>query len=224
MSTDFILSYRETVAGAGAGMVGTLIGYPFDAVKTTMQTSGVSRSMFATFRHIFVAEGAAAFYRGIASPMVALTILNTLNFTSYAVACKFLGIEKSVSTLQPLYFLAGSSVGPLAALVSTPFELVKIQMQISKQYSSSMTAARCIIRENGLVSLYRGHFVNTSRECLFLGTYFMTYEHMRCSISKIIPLSVAIPISGGFAGSFGWFLSFPLDCLKSNIQVFFNTT
>jgi hypothetical protein len=215
------LSYRETIAGFGAGVVGTIIGFPFDTVKTTMQTSSDRRTMFGTFKKIYQSEGVSRFYRGVASPLLALTILNTMNFTAYAAACRKLGISEGPgrSSFQPLVFLAGSAVGPIAALVSTPFELVKIQMQISKQFASSVLAARAIASENGFTSLYRGHSVNTSRECLFLGTYFMTYEHLRYTMASILPLSIAIPVSGGLAGSVGWFVSFPLDSIKANIQV-----
>ena len=34
----------------------------------------------------------------------------------------------------------------------------------------------------------------------------------------ILPSSIAIPLSGGISGGIGWFISFPLDCIKANVQ------
>ena len=44
------------------------------------------------------------------------------------------------------------------------------------------------------------------------------YEHSRGGLTDILPSSLAIPLSGGISGSIGWFISFPLDCIKANIQ------
>jgi len=42
-----------------------------------------------------------------------------------------LSIDKSIDTgFNPLVFLAGATVGPAAAFVSTPFEFLKIQLQL----------------------------------------------------------------------------------------------
>lgn len=55
---------------------------------------------------------------------------------------------------------------------------------------------------------------------VFLGVYFSTYEHLKHYImqGQLVHPSVAVPISGGIAGSVGWFVSFPLDCIKAHIQ------
>ena len=51
-----------------------------------------------------------------------------------------------------------------------------------------------------------------------MGTYFFVYEHSRSTFASLLPTSLAIPISGGISGAVGWFISFPLDCIKANIQ------
>ncbi len=225
--------FVEASAGFSAGVVGTLIGYPLDTVKTTMQSqaasvstsspsSSSSSNMFRTFRHIYSKDGVPGFFRGVASPLLALTLLNTLNFSSYATfrailvgeECK----EKKSLSFQPMFFIAGAMAGPLASIISTPFELVKIQMQISKRYKNSIEASYQICKQNGINAVYRGHGVNTTREMVFLGTYFFVYEHSRGTLASLLPKSLAIPISGGISGAIGWFISFPLDCIKANIQ------
>lgn len=133
--------------------------------------------------------------------------------------------------LQNFYFkslfqsLSGMMVGPIASMISTPFELVKTQMQVNKKAAagasynnSSLKTAVFIARNYGMRGLYNGHAVNTCREMVFLSTYFSIYEEFRTFLLQFFPSYVGIPLSGGLAGAIGWFVSFPLDCVKGNIQ------
>ena len=231
----------ESVAGASAGVVGTVLGFPLDTIKTRMQFHGLP--MTSTIQNIYKEGGYFGFYRGILSPLVALTVLNTLNFSSYAYFRSQLGLHGdliAVGSQHGKFFeakvaLAGGAAGPFAALVSTPFELVKTQMQLRlsdtsrsvEGYTNSIQTAVTIIKKHGFAALYRAHTVNTFREVLFLGTYFTVYEHLKSfqidsmaapHSSFTIPRALAIPLAGGLSGAVGWFVSFPLDCIKSTLQ------
>jgi hypothetical protein len=108
------------------------------------------------------------------------------------------------------------------------------------KYKGSIHAVQSIVNSYGLGTLYTAHAVNTAREMVFLSTYFLVYEHLKSALSnqrssKInnsssynapvvvgggvsLPASIYVPFSGGIAGAVGWFISFPLDAIKSNIQ------
>ena len=192
-------------------------------------------SLFTSLRKIYKDEGLVqGFYRGVASPLVALTILNMMNFTIYAKTTALLNLkdekDKTLTkeSFEPLVFVAGSASGFFASVISTPFEHVKIQMQLSNITSTQKTLAgvapnsfhiaRSLLSTGGIPLLYRGHFVNTLREICFLGTYFFIYEHSKHVLNPYLPVSVSIALSGGVSGAIGWFVSFPLDAVKSNIQ------
>lgn len=219
--------YKETIAGASAGLVGTIIGYPLDVVKGYMQAHD-GAGMVSAARAIHSAQGVRGFYTGVASPLISLTLLNMTNFSSYAfLSRKILDLSEGgiTTAFQPRVFVAGATVGTIASMISTPFELVKIQMQFSarsstgKKFSGSIAACRHILREYGVRYLYSGHAINTVREMVFLGTYFFTYEHLKYFFSHtLIGPSIGVPLSGGLAGAVGWFVSFPLDCIKTQIQ------
>jgi hypothetical protein len=83
---------------------------------------------------------------------------------------------------------------------------------------NSFQLAISTVRERGIRGLYAGHFVNTIREMVFLATYFSVYEHSKASFLAGMPSAVAVPMAGGVSGSLGWLISFPLDCIKANIQ------
>eukprot|EP01041_Mallomonas_annulata_P010401 gene10401-21686_t len=217
---------QVTVAGAFAGVIGTILGFPFDTIKTKMQTSqGEYSSMSQAFRKVIRNEGIiGGLYRGVGSPLIALTALNMLNFSNYATFKEKLGVDNDHKGTGFDYriVIAGAASGPLASIISTPFEFIKTQMQLSKKmgfaYKNSFQAAVHISQKYGILSLYTGHIVNTTREIIFLGTYFGIYEHSKSCILSLFPNQIAIPIAGGLSGAIGWFISFPLDCIKSNIQ------
>lgn len=233
---------REALSGSAAGVVGTVLGYPLDVIKTRMQNSRGALSITASIRAIYLESGIMGFYRGVVSPLLALTILNTMNFTSYTYFCGKLGVSNSSAghnrshhetgfgkQFEWRYGVAAGCAGPIAALVSTPFELVKIQCQ--KQSAapiSTMMMTYRILRDHGIkYGLYQGHGINTVREIVFLVAYFTTYENIKhyiqAHISSFAGLtssvnSAAVPIAGGLSGAVGWLISFPLDNIKSNIQ------
>ena len=220
------MAWREAAAGSAAGVVGTLVGYPFDVVKTRLQAQPerFNAGMLRAFRTVAREEGLGAFFKGFASPLAALTLLNTLNFSSYAQCRKVLGVpEGALERPDARVVVAGAAAGPIASLVSTPFEYVKIQLQLDndparRRYSSSAQACVAITKASGPLAVFRGHYVNTAREMVFLGAYFGCYEHTKSVVAAALPESLAVPLSGGVSGAFGWFISQPLDTVKANVQ------
>eukprot|EP01031_Cornospumella_fuschlensis_P045025 gene45025-55078_t len=214
---------REIIAGANAGIIGTVLGYPLDAIKTNMQTS--QKPMGQVIRDIYSRDSVAGFYRGIGAPLLALTMLNTLNFSSYAYfrsMMKTASLEESGKSFEWRFTLAGACAGPLAAFISTPFEMIKTQQQLGKSQSTgqkgSLQTLLHTVKTYGAPGLFVAHCVNTTREIVFLSTYFTVYEHIKYAVSSSLSSSIAVPMAGGVAGATGWFVSFPLDNIKSNIQ------
>lgn len=107
--------------------------------------------------------------------------------------------------------------------IFSPFH-EQTQMQLDnihdRRYKGSWHCLTSLVKSNGLPVLYTGHMVNTTREALFLGTYFYTYEGAREYLhgQSHVPSSIAVPLAGGLSGAFAWFVSFPLDCIKAGIQ------
>ena len=211
---------QEAIGGLSAGIVGTVIGYPLDLVKTRMQTfGGADLSIVGVAGNIVRNEGFLALYKGIAPPLISLSILNTINFSQYCFFREFYGGQAGWDYRNGL---AGLSGAPITASVSTVENLVKTQMQLdnvsARRYTGSWNCVQSLVRAHGISILYTGHTINTLREATFLGTYFYCYEGLREHVSLFVPTQVAIPVAGGCSGAVAWFVSFPLDCVRAGVQ------
>ena len=208
-------------SGAFAGVVGTLLGYPLDTIKSRFASTGDSSVRHAV--EIVRGAGFRGLYSGVASPLVSLVILNTMSFSTFNSFASFLGVKtegRPASELEPRLMFAGGLSGLIASWVSTPFELLKIQMQLhGREFSGIRDVASRIVRKRGFSrGIYTGYQINTAREFIFCSTYFGMYEHTKTLYEGVFPSSVAIPVAGGGAGALAWALSYPLDCVKTHIQ------
>ncbi|KAJ1458992.1 mitochondrial carrier domain-containing protein [Pelagophyceae sp. CCMP2097] len=203
---------EHAVAGVAAGAFGTLLGYPMEVVKTTMQ-AGNQASAFGTVRQILQSDGLGGLYRGVALPLAALTVLNAQTFAMH----NFISAQlQKQGTPQPIVpALAGACCAPFASLISTPLELLKVRIALRVE-PNTLAALRAAWR-NGI---YVGHGVNTVREAVFLGAYFGVYHRVKQSFTPPGSQTPAygVAVSGGAAGAAGWLLSFPFDCVKTHLQ------
>lgn len=87
---------QDFVAGTAAGVAITLVGHPFDTVKVRMQTAARSRTAMQVVLDTVRKEGPWALYKGMASPMATIPLLNALVFAAYA------QVRLSISRYQDL--------------------------------------------------------------------------------------------------------------------------
>ena len=103
-----------------------------------MQTSGADRPSAARIAaSIWRQDGPAGFFRGLSAPLCSLTILNFVAFGLIAETRMALGLPRSPSveassTFEPRVILSGIMVAPFISLISTPFELLKVQQQVDR--------------------------------------------------------------------------------------------
>ncbi|KAI8969811.1 mitochondrial carrier domain-containing protein [Pilobolus umbonatus] len=229
---------RTVIAASSAAVVSVLSGFPFDSIKTRMQTHYYPNIM-SCVKITYAEEGARGFFRGMIPPLVTVSIIKSVSFSIY---------EKSKATLQADYGLrkdtamslftlatiSGSISGAFIALLSCPLELVKIQRQLElvllkdqitnntippSASSNSWTAVRNIIQKKGILGLWSGVSCHSARDALGTGIYFGGYESMKRLFSTD---DVTGPMthffSGGICGTLSWLFVFPVDAVKTNLQ------
>lgn len=209
------------------------LGHPLDTIKVRLQTQkGLYTGAIDCFVKMVKTEGVyKGLFRGIASPMANMAFLNAVAFGLYEqckklsshVNTRYFGNRESLRKYEP--FVAGGLVGVVSSFFSTPFDVVKVRLQLDnvtdQKYRGTIHASRLLFREHGTSVFFLGTVVNLYREVIFAAAYFGVYETMKYHFdiylkSKDVDLpQLVILLSGGFAGMMGWGFSFPLDVIKS---------
>ncbi|KAI9486686.1 MAG: mitochondrial carrier domain-containing protein [Benjaminiella poitrasii] len=239
-------SNRTVLAASSAAVTSVLAGFPFDSIKTRMQTHYYP-SMMSCVRTTFAEEGARGFFRGMIPPLITVSIIKSVSFSVYENTKHNLlgdsqGFTKdtTLSEVMKVSFLSGGVSGAFIALLSCPLELVKIQRQLeqvmlkssssnSQQIAgvtnelnaSSWHAVKQIVSKKGVFGLWLGLTCHSARDALGTSIYFAGYETMKRILSTTVgegggPFTHFM--SGGFCGILSWLFVFPVDAIKTNLQ------
>ncbi|XP_037085822.1 mitochondrial basic amino acids transporter-like [Pollicipes pollicipes] len=220
MATDF-------AAGCVGGVAGVVVGHPLDTVKVRIQTqcarNPTYRGTFHCLHSILVKEGTRGLYRGLTSPMFGVAAVNALTF----------GIQGNVRRLMAdpdclsAQCRAGMIAGGCQAIVVSPMELVKSQLQVQSDttgmgrrfFRSPWDCCRQLYASTGWRGLMRGYWITVAREVPAFGLYFGTYELLTTGLVGDQRKSLShMLLAGGMAGVASWVFTYPIDVVKTRIQ------
>jgi len=142
---NVIANHDASISAAVASIIGTVVGYPFDSIKTRMQTYNYGK-MRNCIKLTYESEGLRGFYRGVGPPLITISIVKSISFSVYNrsknVIDRYLD-PHSLSGLTVSSSAAGAVSGYLSAIISCPLELIKMQRQIEQLLvrQSSITAS-----------------------------------------------------------------------------------
>ncbi|KAI1320021.1 hypothetical protein EDD11_002353 [Mortierella claussenii] len=134
---DWAWKNRTVLAASSAAVCSVLSGFPFDSVKTRMQTHSYS-SIMDCVRKTYAEERLGGFFRGMIPPLITVSIIKSISFSVYEGTKQ--NVRNQVDSLQGttipsligLTFISGSVAGTVVAMMSSPLELVKLQRQLEK--------------------------------------------------------------------------------------------
>jgi len=190
---------QRAVFGAFAGMIATMTCYPMEVVRTRMILQSTSSREIHGIAHglkcIYNAEGLRGLYRGGLSGLVGSIPFEGIQFACYEY-CKSYAVQNqwpawrwksgNKTSLNSIDYLAiGSISGAVAQTISYPFDSVKKRLQaqnlgtISKKYNGMMDCFDKVIREEGVIALYRGTLPNMLRIAPYAAVMFTTYEEAK---------------------------------------------
>ncbi|XP_075419004.1 mitochondrial ornithine transporter 1 isoform X2 [Tenrec ecaudatus] len=204
-SNPAIQAAIDLTAGAAGGTACVLTGQPFDTMKVKMQT-------FPTL------------YRGVTDCCLK---------TYTQVVRKIIGLDKQAKLSDLQNAAAGSFASAFAALVLCPTELVKCRLQtmhemetsgkISRSQNTVWSVVKSILRKDGALGFYQGLSSTLLREVPGYFFFFGGYELSRSCFASGRPKEelgpVPLMLSGGVGGICLWLAVYPVDCIKSRIQV-----
>ncbi|ORY29103.1 putative mitochondrial ornithine transporter 1 [Naematelia encephala] len=216
----------ELISGSVGGACQVLTGQPLDTIKTRAQTA--PRGQFKNTWDILATtvrnEGPLALYKGMLSPLLGVAAVNSLLFTAYGASRRLVSPYPDLSI--PQVALAGSMAGAANAILASPVEMFKIRMQ--GQYGRGGKRLSQIVgemwREYGLRDgVMRGYWVTVIREIPAYAGFYAGYETTKRAFARRLnpePLPVwALLSSGAIGGVCYWLACYPLDVVKSRIQL-----
>ncbi|CAB4495735.1 unnamed protein product [Rhizophagus irregularis] len=231
---------KNIIFGSIAGMTGKLVEYPFDTVKTRLQSQPSEYKLFNgpldCFRQTLKHEGLFGLYRGMSPPMIGAMLENASLFLVY-------------NHIQTMYVWQGGCQVPPLAFFLTPIELIKCKLQVQEAFTYKMERNSMItnpryngpfdvikhtLKTHGISGFYRGHSGTIVRETVGTAAWFSTYEFLtrlfilkridkssfneRQNITKDDLSAIELMSSGACAGMAYNLLMFPVDSIKSQMQ------
>ena len=227
---------RDFFSGGLAGAVGIFIGYPLDLVKLRLQNEPQLRSLSARkcFQKILRDEGLNGLYRGCLPPIFSQGFINALLFFGESFTSRILEPAQlhGYLSLTVTQCIAGSFGGLLSCSVLVPAEVIKVSMQAKKPSTSihssssfwidTIDEVKTLYRAEGTSGFFKGFSITALRQMPANAIYFYSYRKFRslfASSTDYIRNDIAIAVSGGLAGCTGWIVTYPLDVIKTNIQL-----
>ncbi|CAH0677877.1 unnamed protein product [Spodoptera exigua] len=148
--TDYKLPELNTlpkiINGGVAGIVGISVVFPLDLVKTRLQNQTIGprgerqyKNMFDCFKQTYRAEGYFGMYRGSAVNILLVTPEKAVKLAANDVFRYYLANPDGTVTILNQTF-AGGLAGAYQALITTPMELLKIQMQDAGRIAAQLKA------------------------------------------------------------------------------------
>ncbi|KAF8589466.1 mitochondrial carrier [Ramaria rubella] len=217
---------NELISGSVAGAAQVFVGQPLDTIKTRAQIapSGMFKGPMDILAQTVRKEGFFALYKGMASPLVGIAGVNSLLFTAYSVSRRIVSPFPELSLGQTA--LAGSMAGAVNSILASPVELLKVKMQ--GQYGGTddrrlSKIAVDLYRKAGFrYGIMRGFWVTVAREIPAYAGFYTGFEfakrRFRNAYGGSIPVW-ALLTSGSFGGICYWLACYPLDLVKSRVQL-----
>lgn len=200
---------KSFAAGGFGGACAVAVGYPFDLVKTRLQTAapGTYNGAMDVVRKTIAKDGLTGLYRGVAAPLAGVTPMFAVSFWGYDLGKRLVssvwtpaGADGGLSIAQ--ISAAGFFSAIPATAVTAPFERVKVILQTQgqqgkaapesaakgaastaakqpKQFTGAIDVIGHLYREGGIKSVFKGSVATLARDGPGSALYFATYEYMK---------------------------------------------
>ncbi|KAG7176054.1 mitochondrial glutamate carrier 1-like isoform X1 [Homarus americanus] len=230
--------------GGIAGIVGVTCVFPLDLVKTRLQNQQIGpngermyNSMLDCFKKTYRVEGYFGMYRGSGVNILLITPEKAIKLTANDYFRHHLTTKDGKLPIHR-EMAAGGLAGLCQIVVTTPMELLKIQLQdagrvaaqavssgqasIPKISATSITLQ--LLREKGILGLYRGTTATMLRDVSFSVVYFPLFAHLnslgpRKSDGSGEAVFWCSFLAGCASGSLSALAVNPFDVVKTRLQL-----
>ncbi|KAL8286743.1 hypothetical protein RQP46_004271 [Phenoliferia psychrophenolica] len=220
--------------GGIAGALGATTVYPIDLVKTRMQNQRskvvgelLYKNSIDCVKKVYRNEGFTGFYRGLPPQLVGVAPEKAIKLTVNELIRNHATNPETGRITVPWELLAGGGAGACQVVFTNPLEIIKIRLQMQGEAAKSGPAAKKgamhIIRQLGLLGLYKGTAACLCRDVPFSAIYFPAYAHLKKDVfnegldGKKLGYGEALA-AAAIAGMPAAYLTTPADVIKTRLQ------
>jgi solute carrier family 25 oxoglutarate transporter 11 len=228
-------AFLQYVYGGSAGMGATVIVQPLDLVKTRLQVSGMGgaareyNGMFDAFAKIIKREGFRALYKGLSAALLRQATYTTTRLGTYTILNDS---YKQKTGKKPALLVSmglGVMAGVTGSFVGNPAEISLIRMTADgrlpldqrRNYTSVVNALARIVREEGILTCWRGCIPTMGRAAVVNAAQLSSYTQAKqglinyCNFNEGLWLHFVASMFSGFVTTAA---SMPVDIAKTRIQ------
>jgi len=223
----------KVINGAVAGVAGVTCTFPLDLVKTRMQNQVKSsggaqyRNVFHCFSSIVKTDGLRGLYRGVGVNLLLINPEKAIKLVVNDELRRHFMVKSGQKSLSIKHeVMAGAGAGACQIVITTPMELMKINLQLASKVPGNTLTALSLFKktlaDKGIRGLYKGTIATAARDITFSVIYFPAFSKVSelfikpedTGLSKFYKtLCIAM-----FAGAVASGSVTPMDVVKTRIQ------
>jgi len=220
-------SLKHLFAGGVAGAVSRTCVSPLERLKILYQVQPTQNlGIYESLRKMWVEEGFAGYMKGNGTNVVRIFPYSAVQFAAYEWFAKVLKTEGKPD-LNPLQRLISGGLAGLTSVTATyPLDLVRTRLSVQTQdelkYKGIANAFGTIIKEEGVLALYKGISATLLGVAPYVGLNFMVYETLKAYVKTNIqpqPSTVLLLCCGGISGAIAQTITYPCDVLRRKMQM-----
>nr|XP_046200984.1 mitochondrial glutamate carrier 1-like isoform X1 [Oncorhynchus gorbuscha] len=237
----------KLINGGIAGLIGVTCVFPIDLAKTRLQNQQNGSRLYTSMSDCLIktiqSEGYFGMYRGAAVNLTLVTPEKAIKLAANDFFRQHLSKDgQKLSLLREM--LAGCGAGTCQVIITTPMEMLKIQLQdagrieaqrklmsqaavrapggpVELKSHTAMQLTRELLRSQGIAGLYKGLGATLLRDVPFSIIYFPLFANLNSlggrGADGPAPFYVSFA-SGCIAGSTAAVAVNPVDVIKTRIQ------
>lgn len=149
------------LAGAITGGLGSVVGNPFDVMKTLAQTNTSNQPLGSLVSDMYKDQGIKGFYRGVEVNIMRACVLNATKMGCYDITKGYVCEATGWKRKDPKSTFASSLVAGLFMTITVaPWDMLRTKLMNqptdAKLYDGFADCAAKTVKEGGVLSLWRG--------------------------------------------------------------------
>lgn len=153
--------HEKLICGMSAGVVGSIIGTPFDNVMVKMQNNPTLYSTITkTVKQTFLNKGIKDFWKGVEYTSTRAIVVTSCQFSVYEQIKQELTANKTMKNSNLIFVYSSISSSIITSLFSNPLDVCK-NRAINNIENTSIFS---IVQKEGVSALWKGVSLNVARQ------------------------------------------------------------